>query len=103
MHELIMINKQQADEMKKILEIFPESVLIHSKDPDTKKVSFWTNNQFENYISKTHDNIEKLDQILVKLTNEVNGIQQNEEQVVETLSSLMNKHRQCLINEAEYK
>ena len=98
-----MTNERLADEMKKILEIFPESVLIHSTNSDTQKVSFWTNDQFEKDVSKTQDNIEKLDQILVKLTNEVNGIQQNEEQVVETLSSLMDKHRQCLIDEAQYK
>ena len=103
MHELIIINKQQADEMKKILEIFPESVFIHSKNSQTQKVSFWTNDQFEKDISKTQDNIEKLDQILVKLNTEVNGFQQNEEQAFETLSSLMERHRQCLINETEYR
>ena len=89
--------------MKKILEIFPESVLIHSKDLETQKVSFWTNENFENNISTIHGNIEKLDQILVKLNTEVNGIQQNEEQAAETLSSLMHKHRQCLINQTDYK
>ena len=89
--------------MKKILEIFPESVLIHSKDFDTQKVSFWTNDKFENNISTIHGNIEKLDQILIKLNTEVDGIQQNEEQAAETLSSLMHKHRQCLISQSDYK
>ena len=103
MHELILINKRQADEIKKILEIFPESVLIHSKDPDTQKVSFWTNNQFEKDISKVQNNINELDQILVKLDTGVNDIEDEAEYSAKTLSGLMKRHQQCIANEIEYK
>ena len=98
-----MTNERLAGEMKKILELFPESVLIHSKDPDTQKVSFWTNDQFEKDISKVHNHINELDQILVRITTEVNGIQKNEGREIETLSNLMNKHQHCIINGADYK
>ena len=103
MHELIMTNERLAGEMKKILELFPESVLIHSKDPDTQKVSFWTNDQFEKDISKVQNNINELDQILVKLDTGVNNIQQEAEYAVKNLSGLMKRHQQFIANEVDYK
>ena len=79
--------------MKKILEVFPESVFIHSQVPKTQKPSFWANNQFEERIVKMQENINELDKVLVRTNIEVNEDENSKESIEESMKQLMHKHR----------
>ena len=52
LHKVIFTNEKLANEMKRLLEVFPESVFICSKDLKNQKVTVWTNYQFEQDICK---------------------------------------------------
>ena len=83
--------------MKKILEIFPESVLIHSEGQKTQKSSFWTNNQFEERIVKIQESINDLDKVMVRTNIEVGEDEHSKESIEESMKQLMHKHRISLI------
>ena len=83
--------------MKKILEIFPESVFIHSEAQETQKSSFWANNQFEERIIKVHESISELDKVLVRTNIEVGEGEHSAEFIEESLKQLIHKHRINLI------
>ena len=93
LNNLVIVNERQANEMKKILEIFPESVLIHSEGQKTQKSSFWANNQFEERIIKIQESINELDQVLVRTNIEINEDEHSKESIEESMKQLMHKHR----------
>ena len=85
LNNLVLVNERQANEIKKILEVFPESVFIHSQVPKTQKSSFWANNQFEERIVKIQENINELDKVLVKTNIEVNEDENSKESIEESM------------------
>ena len=97
LNNLVLVNERQANEMKKILEIFPESVFIHSEAQETQSSSFWANNQFEERIINVHESISELDKVLIRTNIEVGEGEQSAEFIEESLKQLIHKHRINLI------
>ena len=103
LNALVITNERQANEMKKILEVFPESVFIHSEVPKTQKSSFWTNNQFEERIVKIQESINDLDKVMVRTNIEVGEDEHSKESIEESMKQLMHKHRISLIYKDKYE
>ena len=65
MYKTLLENKVLIKEIKRILEMFPESVIITPMRQNQKNALF-TNRQFNEAICKLDQNLEKLEQIKVK-------------------------------------
>ena len=93
-HNVIFANERLVKEMKRLLEVFPESVFISSKDSDSHQTSVWSNYQFEKNICQVQESIDELDKVFVKVNAEANQGNEPKEYIVETLNNLIYKHQQ---------
>ena len=88
--------------MKRLLEVFPESVFICSKDPSTLQTSVWTNYQFEQDICKVQESIDELNKVIVRVNPEINE-EETKEYIVDTLDKLINRHQQNASDEMSHE
>ena len=93
-HSVIFTNERLANEMKRLLEVFPESVFIWSTNPHTHQKSVWSNYQFEKNICEIQESIDELDRIFVRTKAELNENEESNERIVDTLNNLIEKHQQ---------
>ena len=88
--------------MKRLLEVFPESVFICSKDPKNQQSSVWTNYQFEQDICKVQESIDELNKVFVRVNPEINE-EETKEYIVDTLDKLINRHQQNASDEMSHE
>ena len=93
-HNVIFANERLVKEMKRLLEVFPESVFISSKDSETHQATVWSNYQFEKNICQVQDSIDELDKVLVKVNAITDQEEQSKEYIADTLNHLITKHQQ---------
>ena len=86
--------------MKRLLEVFPESVLISNKDWEAHQTTVWNNYQFEKNICQVQESIDELDKVFVKVNAEANQGNEPKEYIVDTLNNLIYKHQQQANGEA---
>ena len=79
--------------MKRLLEVFPESVFICSKDPKTQQSSVWTNYQFEQDICKVQESIDELNKVFVRVNPEIDENEESKEYITDTLDRLIYRHQ----------
>ena len=94
LHTLILVNQKMSQEMKMLLEIFPESVLISRKDSENKRQA-WSNQNFRQSFYDIQHNIQKLDKIKVKINDYNNEI--------DSLYDFIQKQEHKANNEESYK
>lgn len=71
LYQTIYENEQLVKEMKKLLEIFPEGVLI-TKEHNFSNDQFWTNQHFEKSICDIKQNVEHLKMLKIDLNKATN-------------------------------
>ena len=92
LHKVNISNEKLANEMKRLLEVFPESVFIASKNLKTQQQSVWTNYQFEQNICKVKESINELNKVLVRV-NANDELEESKEYVAYTLDKLIYRHQ----------
>ena len=90
LYKLIFANQKLNQEMKKLLEIFPEGVFIKSYHQNMLDEATMANNQFKKYICNVKDSIETLRRIKVKVTNN-EELRQNVESYHTNLYNFLNR------------
>jgi hypothetical protein len=65
LYKVLFQNNKLIKEMKRLLEIFPESVIIRSKNSDSKSQTFYSNNEFNRDIANIKNNLDELKNIKV--------------------------------------
>ena len=93
LHKVNLSNKKLANEIKRLLEVFPESVFISSMDPKTEQESVWTNYQFEQDICKVKDSIDELSKVFVRVHAEKDHQEESKEYIYGTLDKLIHQHQ----------
>lgn len=69
LYQVILKNENLVQEMKRFVEIFPESVLICKNDVVLNTSSVWCNNQFEKSICDVKQSIQKLKNHRIEFVN----------------------------------
>ena len=72
LHKLILVNQDLSEEMKRLLEIFPEGVIFIKKDPEDKLSKVWINKYFQQNIYDVERKITELRNVKVELNNNEN-------------------------------
>ena len=93
LHKVNISNEKLANEMKRLLEVFPESVFICSKEPETQQTSVWTNYQFEQEICKVQESIDELNKVFVRVNSENEELEESKEYITDTLNELIYRHQ----------
>ena len=93
LHKVNISNEKLANEMKRLLEVFPESVFICSKNLKTQQTSVWTNYQFEQEICKVQESINELNKVFVRVDDKNDELEESKEYITETLDELIYKHQ----------
>ena len=81
--------------MRRLLEIFPEGVIIHSKSIDSNKSEYISNEQFETQIRDIHYKIDALKDVEVEF-NKTNELLNKDEVFKTSLSELLSSHENVL-------
>ena len=63
LYRVILKNERLIAEMKKIIQLFPHGVLIHSED------TCFTNEEFDSNIKRIRERLEELDNVAVKFSD----------------------------------
>jgi len=71
LYKILFENKKLISEMKRFIEIFPESVIIKTKDPVSNDRKYYSNNEFNHEIADIREHIRKLKDIKVSFTKGV--------------------------------
>ena len=93
-HNAIFANERLVKEMKRLLEVFPESVVISSQNSETRQTTVWSNYQFEKNICEIHESIDELDRVFVKVNPNIDQGNGPKEYIADTLNNLIVKHQQ---------
>ena len=72
LHKLILVNQNLSEEMKRLLEIFPEGVIFIKKDPEDKLSKVWINKYFQQNIYDVERKITELRNVKVEFNNNEN-------------------------------
>ena len=72
LHKLILVNQNLSEEMKRLLEIFPEGVIFIKKDPEDKLSKVWINKYFQQNIYDVERKITELRNVKVELNSNLN-------------------------------
>lgn len=70
LYRLLFQNETLLNEIKRLLRVFPEAVIIQSSTQDSKREITFKNQEFENIIADLNKNIEELSSVNIRIEGE---------------------------------
>jgi RNase H-fold protein (predicted Holliday junction resolvase) len=99
-YRLLFEKKKLINEIRRILEIFPESVIIRSKLDKELNKGYYSNNEFDKSIVNIRDQISQLSDVNIRYQDEVEGSVEASREIENSLEQFL-KNREGKIQENE--
>ena len=92
LYRVILLNEKLVKEMKRLIEVFPEAVIIQ-KHTDQEN-DLWSNQQFDDYVSRVNDSIQSFQNLKVRLISDIYEDLEDQNDFTKTLYDLLKENQE---------